>query len=186
MMSDTFHRKLLPILLLSLLAAFPAVAKADSVLYEIKVGILDHDVSGLWTGYKLENGDDINAELIFAPYANVLHGKLRPRLGASVNTSGYTSKIYGGGVLEYAFSNGLFLDLGAGAAIHDGLINEDDYHGDEKELGSRVLFHFSLEAGFTLFKHHRFSGFFDHVSNAGLGDPNEGIDTLGVRYGYRF
>jgi hypothetical protein len=27
---------------------------------------------------------------------------------------------------------------------------------------------------------------FDHISNAELASPNEGLDTLGVRYGYRF
>jgi len=27
---------------------------------------------------------------------------------------------------------------------------------------------------------------FDHVSNADLAHPNEGMDTLGIVYGYRF
>ncbi len=27
---------------------------------------------------------------------------------------------------------------------------------------------------------------FAHVSNAYLGDPTEDLDTLGIRYGYRF
>jgi lipid A 3-O-deacylase len=27
---------------------------------------------------------------------------------------------------------------------------------------------------------------FDHVSNAYLANPNEGMDTLGIVYGYRF
>jgi hypothetical protein len=27
---------------------------------------------------------------------------------------------------------------------------------------------------------------FDHISNAYLASPNEGMDTLGVRYGYQF
>ncbi len=27
---------------------------------------------------------------------------------------------------------------------------------------------------------------FDHISNANLAVPNEGMDSLGIRYGYRF
>jgi hypothetical protein len=27
---------------------------------------------------------------------------------------------------------------------------------------------------------------FDHVSNAYLASPNEGMDTVGVRYGFQF
>ncbi|MGZ8955779.1 MAG: acyloxyacyl hydrolase [Methylovulum sp.] len=26
----------------------------------------------------------------------------------------------------------------------------------------------------------------DHISNAGLADPNEGMDNVGIRYGFRF
>jgi len=27
---------------------------------------------------------------------------------------------------------------------------------------------------------------FDHISNGYLADPNEGLDTFGIRYGYLF
>ena len=57
---------------------------------------------------------------------------------------------------------------------------------DHKALGSRVLFHIPLEAGIDLDPHYRVSIYFEHVSNAYLTSPNEGLDNLGLRLGYRF
>lgn len=176
-----------PVLLLTVLVT-SITAMEESMagpVYEIKIGILDHDVDGLWSGSKIEEGDDLNLEIIFNSGANILSGTLRPNLGLSMNTSGDTSKVYGGGVLQYLWENGLFFDLGAGLAIHNGLLDEDG-PVEEKELGSRILFRFSAEAGLSLATRHRFSLLFDHVSNGYLAEPNEGLDTLGVRYGYAF
>jgi len=47
------------------------------------------------------SGIDVNTELIFSPSVVVLGGTLRPNLGFSVNDSGGTSKLYGGGVWQY-------------------------------------------------------------------------------------
>ena len=164
---------------------YPISIKAADLLREVKVGVLDHDVSRFWGGNELENGGDINGEFVFAPSFHFLKGAIRPNLGFSINTDGYTSKVYGGGVWEYVWKNGLFADLGLGLALHDGLIDEDG-KGGEKELGSRVLFRFVFEGGFTVKEHHRFSVMFDHISNGYLADPNDGLDTLGFRYGYLF
>jgi lipid A 3-O-deacylase len=49
-----------------------------------------------------------------------------------------------------------------------------------------VLFRIPIEVGYSITAHHRLMLGFDHVSNAGLASENEGLDTLGVRYGYRF
>ena len=62
----------------------------------------------------------------------------------------------------------------------------DTKRRDRKSLGSRILFHIPIELGLEIKKHHRVSLFFDHVSNAYLADKNDGLDTLGVRYGYKF
>jgi hypothetical protein len=57
---------------------------------------------------------------------------------------------------------------------------------DRKALGSRVLFHIPVEIGYRLDEHNSLSAYFEHMSNAYTVDPNEGMDRLGVRYGYRF
>ncbi len=71
-----------------------------------------------------------------------------------------------------------------GAAVHDGELETGE--GGKKQLGSRLLLRIPFEIGYSISYHHRISLAFDHVSNAYLASPNEGMDTLGLRYGYRF
>lgn len=162
----------------------PPSAFADSALHEMRLGVLIHDV-GLWGGNGREDGVDLNAELQFSPSVQLLKGTLRPILGVTVNTSGNTSKIYGGGNLQYIWRNNYFFEIGAGLAAHNGEIDNSEVT-DKNQLGSRICFRVVFEAGFTVANHHRFSLMFDHISNAYLADPNEGLDTFGVRYGYLF
>ncbi len=109
---------------------------------------------------------------------------MRPNFGLSVNTNGDASKIYGGLLWEFEMTCGLFLNLGIGAAIHDGKL--DTIRGDKRELGSRVLFRIPIEIGYTLHDCHRVSIAFDHVSNANLAHHNAGLNSLGLLYGYLF
>jgi lipid A 3-O-deacylase len=86
--------------------------------------------------------------------------------------------------MEWSLRAGFFLDAGLAAALHDGKTSGSERH--RKSLGSQVLFRIGLDLGWTFRQHHRLMLSFDHISNAGLATPNEGLDTLGVRYGYRF
>jgi hypothetical protein len=49
-----------------------------------------------------------------------------------------------------------------------------------------VLFHIPLEIGLRLDTRNSVSVYFEHVSNWDLATSNEGLDAIGVRYGYRF
>lgn len=159
-------------------------ALAHNVIYEIKTGLLAHDVDHLWSGSRQENGADFNVELILAkPHWTLLKGVVRPNLGASINAGGDTSKIYGGVVYEVGIAS-WFLSLGLGATWHNGAT--DTKAANQKSLGARVLFRIPMELGLSLTEHHRISIMFDHISNAYLADPNQGLDTIGLRYGYRF
>ena len=79
---------------------------------------------------------------------------------------------------------GLFFNIGVNAAVHNGDI--DQGNKGRKQLGSRFLFRIPIEIGWEFFRHHRIMMTFDHISNASLADPNQGLDTIGARYGYRF
>ena len=154
-------------------------------LREIRLGVLAHDVDSLWSGSRREGGIDVNGEMIFShSIFSLLSGNVRPNLGVSINTQGDTSKLYGGMLWQLDAKTGIFLDLGLGAALHDGELETSDE--DKKALGSRILFRVSIEVGYGLNEHHRISILFDHISNGYFADPNEGLDTLGLRYGYRF
>ena len=57
---------------------------------------------------------------------------------------------------------------------------------NKKELGCRLLFHEAAQLGYLVTEHHALSLRLDHISNASLCSENEGLDTVGVVYAYRF
>jgi lipid A 3-O-deacylase len=166
------------------IAAHAQSASGAGLVQELRLGALVHDMPGLWSGFRLERGADINAEVILAPSIPMLGGNLRPAIGVSVSTSGQTSKAYFDARWMIEARSGFFLGLGLGAAVHNGLIDPTEV--DRKALGSRVLFHIPLEIGYRFDGRNSLSMYFDHVSNGYTQKYNEGFDSLGVRYGYKF
>jgi lipid A 3-O-deacylase len=162
-----------------------APALADGLVQELKLGVLDHDVPDLWSGFRAEpDSVDINVEALLSPSTPLLGGTLRPAIGATINTVGATSHAYLDARWQYEMPSGLFLGIGIGGAVHNGQLQFKD--ADRKALGSRVLFHIPLEIGYRLDSHSSLSVYFEHTSNAYIVEPNEGLDRLGIRYGYRF
>lgn len=171
--------------LVGILLSAPVHAEGPGTwLYEVRGGVLAHDVGGLWSGARRETGTDFNLEATFTPKVRWIGADIRPAVGITVNGAGDTSKAYLDSRWEWTTRGGLFVVAGIGAAVHDGDL--EFKRRDRKALGSRLLFHFPLEIGYRFDGHHGISVFFDHVSNAWLASPNEGMDTLGIRYGYRF
>ena len=166
------------------------VSRADEVndagvVRLIAGSILYHDVSDLWSGFRRESGVDANFEVVFnRPSFEIFNGTLMPNAGGTINSGGDTSKVYAGVVWEIESDLGPFFNVGLGAAVHDGELTTTQR--DKKQLGSRVLFRIPIEIGYQFLDHHRVSTYFAHVSNAGLADKNNGLDVLGLRYGYRF
>ncbi|MCU7939447.1 MAG: acyloxyacyl hydrolase [gamma proteobacterium symbiont of Bathyaustriella thionipta] len=169
---------------LMLTVTLSGVTHAENSLYAFSVGILDHDTDYLWSDIRREHGVDLNLEAIFSPSVDFSGGKIRPALGASLNSNGETSKIYLDARWDSEYSKGWFWGIGLGLAGHDGKLSRKDK--DRKALGSRVLFHVPLEAGYRIGEQAYLSIYFDHISNAGLKDENQGMDTLGIRYRHLF
>jgi len=154
-------------------------------VHELRGGVLYHDAPDLWSGFSLEKKSaDINLEVTLSPALPALWGVIRPALGASINTRGATSHLYADARWEIEAPAGIFFGIGLGAAVHDG--ERDPIFADRKALGSRVLFHIPFEAGIRLDAHNSLSFYFEHTSNAYTKPNNEGLDRLGLRYGYRF
>lgn len=172
---------------LSCIVSFDGYAderRSPAWLHEVKLGVLYHDIGGMWSGFRRESGADFNLEAILSPQYKILGGFIRPALGGSVNTAGDTSKIYSGIRWQYDHASGIFFGVGFGGAVHNGDLHLR--HNDRKALGSRVLFYIPIEIGYRVGARSSLSVYFDHVSNANFADANEGMDTLGGRYGYRF
>ncbi len=170
------------------------------LIYELKIGALAHDVP-LTANSKEPLGPDLNLEVVFGPSLDFLFGTIRPALGATVNFAGYTSKAYLDVRWQVECCWGAFFALGIGAAIHNGeedsLANWKSLTGpalqaalataeNHKQLGSMVLFHPTFEWGYRLNESSSLSIFYEHISNANTAAKNEGLDSLGLRYGYRF
>ena len=151
----------------------------------LRVGMLAHDVDGLWSGESKEKGPDLCAEVIFnRSLFDLFSATAYPNAGVSINTRGDTSKVYAGFLLQWEPKSAFFFSTGLGLALHDGQL--DTTSANQKALGSRVLFRIPIEIGYAVNHHHRIILAFDHVSNAGLASPNEGMDTLGLVYEYRY
>lgn len=175
--------------LLCALLACPAVAgERDGVgglVHEVKIGAQLHDMPYMWSGFNKEPyGVDLNVEAILGPSLALWGGTLRPAIGATANFSGYTSKAYVDARWQRDCTDRIFLGLGIGIAVHNGETFTPD--PDFKQLGRRVLFHPHAEIGYRLDQHKSLSVFFEHISNASTAAKNQGLDTLGIRYGYRF
>jgi lipid A 3-O-deacylase len=174
----------------ALFAGWPKSALADppasslSAISELKFGALDHDTPGLWSGFGVERQSvDANVEVLFQPWAYAFGGYLRPAIGGTINFNGDTSKAYADLRWEVEAASGVFFALGMGAAVHNGQIDFTD--PAHKALGSPVLFHPSAELGYRWDGVNSISIFADHMSNGFTQRYNEGMDTVGIRYGRR-
>lgn len=162
-------------------------ADAGELLYALKAGVLAHDVPDLWSGFQVEqDAADINLEAQFAAAWALPLGVIRPVVGSTINTRGDTSHAYVDARWQIECPSRMFFEVGLGAAIHDGETGGFGADPDKKWLGSRVLFHIPVEVGIHLDDHNDLSVYFEHTSNAYTQEYNEGMDRIGIRYGYRF
>ncbi len=163
--------------------AFPAQAQDDNrFISEIRIGALAHD-TGPFTDRK-ERSPALNAEILFGSVGMLGKGVLRPHIGGSMTTGGKTDQVYAGLSSTWPVMNWGFFELSLGGMAHSGNTNEGE--PGRKDLGCHVLFRGSVSGGIYLGPHHSLSVMLDHASNANLCKKNEGLESVGVRYGFRF
>ena len=168
----------------------PAAAQ-PRILDELKLGVLDHDISIF--GHHKETGGDVNLELLFtSPDFLRIIGSPRPHIGTDVNSDGNTSQFYVGFTWHLtllpglvARSDSLYVEGSLGGATHNGEAN-GPLNTNEKRLGSQVLFRESAELGWKFTDFQTIGVFLDHISNADLATHNEGLTNLGARMGFKF
>jgi len=171
------------VLALLLTSSFASAEESEPIVSEIRGGVYAHDIS-FWSFHR-ENGVDINGEVLFtSPDILKAIWAPRPHLGATVNTSGNTSHAYGGLTWEYDLPAGFFVDGNLGLSVHNGYLNTNK--SDRKSLGSPVLFRVGGALGYNITERVNISVQYEHMSNAYIANPNEGMDNVGLRLGYRF
>lgn len=170
------------------IATFPAVlpanaqeAKAWSDLSEprprLQVGVLLHDLDG-YGG--TESGLDLAIELRGAPLTGAFWNDVfspRPHIGVNLSDSGGTDSLYAGLTWTAGIGERGYVSVDFGGAVHDGKLKRAD--PGQAALGSRILFHEALEVGFRLDERWRLGLRIEHMSNADLTAPNDGITDLG-------
>ena len=159
---------------------------------EVRLGVSAQGVGGY--SPDKEQGVAINAEaLVTAPAAMRIIGAPRPHIGVSVATdSDATSYLYAGLEWKLSLARRLFVTAAGGGAVHNGETETFDPVADASRfsnttfLGCRGLFRIGAGVGYDLSDRLSASVSWSHISNAGLCDDNEGLDTLGLRFGRRF
>ena len=171
-------------------------ASSNRLISELRLGVLSHDIQfpsrhGFEAPNPFENryesGININPEFVFtSPDWLDWFWEPRPHLGVSISTSGDTSSFYTGLGWDTAWDNGVFLDGFFGLAVHDGELTDGNPKG-KIEFGSRALFRLGGEVGWRWDDNNGIGLLWEHMSNGSiLSDKNQGIDSLGLRYSYRF
>ncbi len=175
----------LAVAIVAALAPQAAEAQKRHPVSEVFIGIVDHD-AGVF-GRNKEDGPDVNVEWRFDPpefRAWELLLSPRPTIGANINTQDDTNTLYLAATWTAEFWGGFFFDWSMGGALHDG--ETDGEFLDKKSLGSPVLFYLAAGLGYRFWDHHSLSIRLDHISNAKIFGDNDGLDTVGIRYSYRF
>jgi lipid A 3-O-deacylase len=154
----------------------PLISELRVMCFNSGIPILSHNTK--------EESYGLGMSLVFSrPAFSLLGGSVRPTLGADVSIDGGTSKAFGALLWEIEKAD-FFFDAGLGGAIHNGNLHGHD--SDEKHFGSRVLFYEQICLGYSFTMHYRLALVFDHISNADLTEPNNGLTTIGVSFQYRF
>ncbi|MEO0465323.1 MAG: acyloxyacyl hydrolase [Pseudomonadota bacterium] len=176
----------------------PGLAAADLV-DEVRVGVIQHNicVSDCKNADK-EDGPNIHGEVVFnsPEFLSILFSP-KPYVIASVNAAGNTS--FGGVGLNWdiGIADGWSIEPGLGYVIHDGELENPFVNGTPESiafgeenvlLGSEDLFRTSLSLTRDLNTQWRAQLTYEHLSHGQiLGDGrNQGMDSIGVRLGYRF
>jgi len=165
--------------------AFAQEPKIKHPFKEIIIGAGSHDV-GVF-GRKKERGSDLNLEVRLLPIDWDIWKYIfspTPHLGVHINTNGNTNQFFFGGNWMFELGSNLFAGGSLGFAVHDGELDTDKR--GRKDLGMQILFRESLEFGIRFQERYALSIMLDHISNASIDDQNEGLDTVGLRYGVSF
>lgn len=162
------------------------LSRGGGIVSEIRAGLAAHDVGPFTLDTQREDGTwNLNGEIIFhSPAFLDIIGSPRPHLGAQVNLAGETSQVYAGLSYEWYLVDRLFAGVHGGGAYHNG--ETTGAPAGRKNLGCELLFRGAVEVGYRIDDRHGLSVMLDHISNAELCSANEGLETVALRYGYRF
>ncbi len=173
-----------------LLAGVAGVARAEGLgpISELRLGLYGHDIG--WDSDSFETVAG-TGEVLFRRPPWQFHNPFvdfvltpRPHIGGVVTGDSGANFGYAGLTWDLMIFGPVFAEIGLGGVIHDG--ETDGGKPNEKDLGSRVLFHQQISVGAAVTEAIRIMATFQHISNAGFVDSNPGLNVAGLRVGYKF
>ncbi|GLQ11517.1 hypothetical protein GCM10007913_34490 [Devosia yakushimensis] len=173
---------------LMLAAAGSAQAQFDLVP-EIRAGVFsrgvgDADHSGLFDTGRIE---DANVELLFAVPAlspALVPAEIRPHLGATFNTDGKESMVYGGLSLTFRLPVlPIFAEASLGGALQNGSMFDS---GTPRRFGCAALLRASGSVGVDVLPGASVMLTAEHYTDGGMCGDSEALTNVGVRAGIRF
>lgn len=180
-------------------AALMASGQAQAGVAEVHAGVMAHNicVTNCKNADK-EDGPNVEFQVSFdSPEFLNWAFSPQPYVMASVNAAGDTS--FGGVGLEWRwdFAPGWAVEPGLGYVVHDGELENPHPNGSPEaaafaeehvQFGSRDLFRTSLALTRDLPGPWEVQVLYEHLSHGQiLGEGrNQGIDEIGIRFGYRF
>lgn len=162
-------------------------------LDEVRLGIHSHAAYHTFLpltpwNFRFDDVSDISGDLIFeTPDWDFMTwlGSPRPLIGATLNFSGKESLIYAGLNWHWqVFDTPFYLEGTFGAAAHNGYL--DGAPAGMRNLGCRVNFYEVFGIGANLGENVTATLTYEHTSNAGLCERNQGLSNFGVRLGWAF
>lgn len=155
------------------------------VVREARLGLWMHSV-GLFSSDR-EDGYLVNPEIQFTT-PNFLKFLFNPRptIGGQINTSSdATEYVYGGLNWRMGLWGNFHFDIFLGLGVQFGHI--EDVNNDRIKFGCRWLVRQNYGIGYKFGERHRVSINFDHYSHGSIcSTRNQGVDNIGITYGYTF
>ncbi len=156
------------------------------VLDEVRAGLFKQAIDNA----PHEGGAALNLEVLGGRFAGGYENSVldflltpRPNLGTTI-AFGKTDEFYWGVTWDAKLFERTFFETSFGGAAHDGPLDTPR----EASYGCLVNFRESASLGYALTPEWRLMGTIDHMSNAGLcnPNPNRGLTNAGLRLGYRW
>ncbi|WIY52693.1 acyloxyacyl hydrolase [Devosia sp. YIM 151766] len=163
------------------------------VVDELRIGLNAHDVHhaalpflvGEW---RLDRIEDVSFDVLFAsPDLDAFRwiGAPRPEIGATLNLGGQDSLVHANLTWQLpVFDTPLYLEAGLGVAVHDGALS--GAAPGRKNFGCRINFYERWGVGMQVSDQATATLTYEHTSNNGWCDANDGLSNVGLRLGWKF
>lgn len=174
----------------SLLSPEPFAGVVD----EIRIGLHAHDVNYTlfpkpWE-LTLNQIEDVSFDVLFtSPDLDVFRwiGSPRPDLGVTINLDGQDSLAHFSLTWQLPiFDTPLYVEGAFGGAIHNGYLTNSPDPTRYSNFGCRVNFYERYGVGAHVSDTMTATLTYEHTSNNGWCDMNQGLSNLGLRLGWKF